>query len=232
MENLLNTIFPPKCIFCDSVGELFCDHCLSSCDLLTEQRCLVCDKPSKSGYTHKECLTKVTPTQLICIFKYQDKVRDCIRLSKYSQMQFMALKKLSYEAICLALEAGLTFEDFVCVPIPISVYKWKTRGFNQSELIADILCKKFGLKKQSSILTRIKNTKSQHGLGKDERFKNVSGSFMANVQKARGKKILLVDDISTTGATFIEASKALYNVGAKEVRCFAVSKTLAKPSMK
>ena len=52
MEKLINAVFPPRCVFCGALGDVFCENCMSNCTLLKEQRCLVCDRPSKNGETH------------------------------------------------------------------------------------------------------------------------------------------------------------------------------------
>lgn len=138
----------------------------------------------------------------------------------------MALKILSREALGLSHEWSEFFRDFVCVPIPLSKERYLERGFNQALTIVSIISVGFKIHVDNSILTRIKGTKAQHGINREERFKNISGSFSAEPEKVRGKKILLVDDICTTGSTFMEASKVLYEAGAKEVRCFALSKKM------
>ena len=94
MDNIFNKIFPPKCLFCSSVGSVFCENCLSGCRLVKYQKCLVCDKPSVEGKTHSTCLKQGVPTQLLSIYEYYGKVRECIKKSKYHSRQFMALKIL------------------------------------------------------------------------------------------------------------------------------------------
>src|SRR4030042_6564542 len=172
MEKLLNTLFPPKCIFCGTVGKIFCDNCLSQCDILKQQYCIVCDKPSLNGKTHEYCKKPYLPNRLLCIYEYKDLIRTCIKESKYSRKQFMALKQLSIEAVLLAneYEWGKYLKDFICVPIPISKNREKTRGFNQSRLIAEIFSWKFKLKLDVSILNRQKDTFKQHALGRNVRF--------------------------------------------------------------
>jgi ComF family protein len=238
MENLINKIFPSKCMFCDTVGEILCEHCLSNCPLSQKQHCIVCDRPAKSGVTHKKCFDKQKPTQFIHIYEYAGNVRKCINKSKYSSKRFMALKTLSYEGSVLLSETGASFEGFAIVPIPLSNERAAQRGFNQAEVIAQKLSYVLKLKIENSILTRTKKTIAQHKYGRRVRFANVKGAFEAGAMGAqnrgvqgrgvRGKKVLLVDDISTTGATFLEAAKTLREAGVKEVRCFALSKKLKR----
>ncbi len=250
MEKLINTIFPPKCVFCGAVGDVFCENCISNCSILLNQRCLLCDKPSEDGKTHDYCAKKFSngniadkslkdvagddnlriedrkyPSQLISIFSYEKNVRECIRKSKYSSRLFMCLKRLSFEGVNIAYEWGYSFNDFIVVSIPVSKQKEKIRGFNQADIISKVFARRFGVPIDNSILSRIKDKSAQHDLSRKERFENIKGSFVSN-EKVKDKKVVLIDDICTSGATFLEASKVLYENGATDVRCFSLSKKL------
>lgn len=253
MEKLINTIFPPKCVFCGAVGDVFCENCISNCSILSEQRCLICDRVSENGVTHQyhyysglsstyrlgeetgnpnklmdkinDCVKKPYPSQLISPFIYEKNVRECIRKSKYSSRLFSCLKRLSFEGVNIMYEMGYSFEGFIAVPIPVSRQKQKMRGFNQADIISKVFARRFGLPVDNSILTRIKDKHAQHDLSRQERFENIKNSFVV-ARRIDGKKIVLVDDICTTGATFLEASKVLFNAGALDVKCFSLSKKL------
>ncbi|MBW6441614.1 hypothetical protein K0B04_01730 [Patescibacteria group bacterium] len=259
MEKIINSIFPPKCVFCGAVGDVFCENCISTCDILKDQRCLVCDRPSPDGKTHEyhfpldsisfesnnrlredsgafhhnKAVMKANkryadgkyPSQLISPFIYEKNVRDCIRKSKYSSRLFSCLKRLSFEGVNIVYEWGYSFKDFVVLPIPVSKQKEKLRGFNQADIISKIFARRFDLPIDDSILNRIKDKHAQHSLSRADRYKNIEGSFISS-EKVKGKKVVLVDDICTTGATFLEASKVLFEKGALDVRCFSLSKKL------
>jgi competence protein ComFC len=226
MDNLINILFPPKCAFCGKVGELFCTDCLSQCVILNGQICIVCNKPSPDGYTHKWCQTGSNPTQSISSFIYSGLVRECIKKSKYHSKQFMALKILAHEAVSLVKDWGFTFENFICTSVPISKIRYFERGFNQVDLIARKFADTFCIDFDNSILKRTRDTKAQHEIGKVERAKNVFGAFTCNPEKVKGRRIVVIDDIATTGSTLLEISKVLYLAGVKEVRCFTLSKRL------
>jgi len=250
MEKLINAIFPPKCVFCGSIGDVFCENCMSNCTLLKEQRCLVCDRPSKNGETHfyhymseqpqineetrlkdqEKCPKPHSPipSQFISPFIYENKVRECIRKSKYSSRLFSCLKRLSFEGVNIVYEWGFSFENFVVVPIPVSKQRERLRGFNQADIISKIFAKRFNIPVDTSILTRIKDKHAQHSLSRTERFENIKNSFEVGKQGygVLGKKFVLVDDICTTGATFLESSRVLFDAGALDVKCFALSKKL------
>jgi competence protein ComFC len=238
MDNLLNILFTPKCLFCGAVGKFFCESCLADCEVMHTQRCIVCDKPSPKGITHVACAglrkfqTTKAPSQLICFFIYENKVRECIKKSKYGAKQFLALKDLSRAGANLFVhdpsfgEMYKALAGYTLVPVPISRLKEKSRGFNQVDAIVSEISKVTKLQKQNSILTRIKDTKAQHSNTRAERFANVKEAFYAQLDDVAGKKFVVVDDICTSGATLLEAAGVLYEAGAVDVKCLALSKKL------
>ncbi len=228
MENILNFLFPPKCLFCGVIGDVFCDNCLAECSILRRQYCVVCDDFSETGHTHKSCFggpNRKAPTRLICTYSYEGKIRDCIKFSKYGARQFLSLRKLCREAVAVSKEMwGILQGDF-CVPIPSSPKKLAYRGFNQANMIAEEVSRQFGVPLDKGVLGRTRNTEAQHTQSEEARKVNVKGSFgVIDEDSVRGRKILIVDDICTTGATFLESAKVLYEAGAADVQCFALSK--------
>ncbi len=226
MENLLSYLFPEKCIFCGTLGDIFCDKCLSDCTVLKQQYCIVCDTPSEFGLTHAGCTKeRVPPTQLICVYSYKDNIRSCIKYSKYGAKQFLSLKRLSREAAQLCKEFGHDFADFLCLPIPSSKQKINYRGFNQANMIAEEFSRVFHLELNKNALLKVVHTAPQFTLNREERRENVKNTFLVKDPPAvLNRKILLIDDICTTGSTFLESTRTLYEAGALEVKCFALSK--------
>jgi len=212
MDNLLTLIFPPKCIICGNYGSLFCSACLSSCRKLRRNYTLNLEKPHPK-------------LNVFCYFVYERSIRECIKQSKYSRKQFAVLKEVSKSAVEDMLNRGVTFNADYIVPIPLSLAKKKSRGFNQAEVTSQILSKAYAIPNQSSILTRQKDTVVQHRLNKKERLENIKGAFKV-VPNVIGKRFLVVDDICTTGATLIESAKVLYEAGAEYVEAFTLSKRL------
>lgn len=228
MDNILNKIFPPRCLFCNKVGDIFCDYCLSKCILLKTQRCIVCGNESQDGYTHIKCLKNgVEPSQLFCTYEYVGLVRDCIRKAKYGSRQFMALKSLAKEGAILASEWNPDFLGYVCCPIPVSSSRITMRGFNQAVVIAKYVSKYFRLDICDDLLVRNRDTQVQYDKSREARFKNIQGSFSVKKSASlKNAKVLLIDDICTSGATLREAAAELYKSGCADVKCFALSKRL------
>ena len=118
-------------------------------------------------------------------------------------------------------------KNTIIIPIPLHKKRLRERGFNQAEEITKILGSYLGLSIQNKILIKTLDTKHQTSLAnKDERLKNVSGSLaISGDANLKGKNILLVDDVYTTGATMNEAIKVLRRSGTKEIFAFVVAKT-------
>lgn len=225
MENLFNTIFPPECIFCGKYGKMVCYGCLHRCEIVEYGFCIVCGGLAVDGETHYQCRMEGIPLGLFSSFKYGGLVRECIRKSKYGAKEFAALKELSKEGAKYAWKSGLDFDDFIAVPIPLSRAKEKSRGFNQSLLISNEVSRVFKIESDPSVLTRKKDTKAQFRLSKEERKTNISGAFSTS-SVVKGKKILLVDDICTSGSTLLEAARMLYKSGAEEIRCYTLARKM------
>ena len=112
------------------------------------------------------------------------------------------------------------------VPIPIHEKRRKERGFNQTEVLVKELSKLSGIPYDNEILLRHKQTKPQNSLTPKERKDNIKGAFFVNkADLIENKKILIVDDIFTTGSTVEEAAKELYKNGAVNVCVFTLSIT-------
>lgn len=110
------------------------------------------------------------------------------------------------------------------VPVPLSRKKFNRRGYNQVDLIASGVARKLGQPYRASALRRIRDTRSQVGLSPDARRRNVQGAFRADSRKVRGKNILIIDDLFTTGATLLACTQALRSAGAELVFALTVAR--------
>ncbi len=223
-KTILDLIYPPTCIGCGKFGVVFCDYCLDKIEFSDIKKCVVCQRPSVKGFTHQGCLKPYTPERLITPFKYQGVIRRGVLSGKYGPKTFYIFEKLVETAFQYLHEIGFNLGDeALVIPVPLHKNRQSFRGFNQSDIIADVLASKFGLKVNKNSLIRIKGADTQTKFNKKERLKNVSGAFLCKDGSVRGKDVLLVDDVCTTGATFLASAKALKKAGARFVWCFALA---------
>ncbi len=111
------------------------------------------------------------------------------------------------------------------IPVPISKKRRKERGYNQSELIAKEIAKNLGIEYNTDCLFKVKNIVEQSKLNKEERQKNIQGVYELHKQnRLQNKKILLIDDIYTTGSTVNECCKILKQASPKQIEVFTLAK--------
>lgn len=161
------------------------------------------------------------------IFKYTDIIRDTIIKYKFNEKSYL-YKTFSY--LILNNEKIINYinkyDYIICVPIHKK--RKKSRGYNQSELIIKDVCKNNkNIKIENNILIKIKNVKPQSSLDKKARVTNIKNAYilnMKNKEKILDKKILIFDDIYTTGSTANECARVLKTYGAKKVGILTIAR--------
>ena len=163
---------------------------------------------------------------------YEGGLRELIHLLKYNQVRPAAnvLGRMLAETI-EDLQPLFAAEEILVVPVPLHARKLRQREFNQSELIARAALKlkpaAARLQLSASLLERRRETKSQIGLSRHQRRENIRGAFVvARPDEIRGREILLVDDVFTTGTTVSECARVLRRAGASKVYVATVARTL------
>ena len=136
----------------------------------------------------------------------------------------------AYLADLLLAEAEEHIGTMLLIPMPMHEARRKQRGHNQTELLCESALKVLNFGGRFSyaphVLVRIKNTKTQQGLERSERLKNVKDSMLVkHPEQVKGRTCIVVDDVTTTGATFAEARRALKAAGASEVRLVALAQS-------
>lgn len=203
-SKLIDALYPPDvaCALCGKetfLGkDLLCDACRAS---LTPAPTLTC------------------PAQMdgiIAAYRYSGAARNGIRALKYQNQVRLA----SFFASAIPLPGAWQID--CVVPVPLHPFKQWLRSYNQSDLLAKELCKRYSLQQRNDLLRRTRFTKSQTKLNEFERAKNVSQAFLASPE-ARGKSILLIDDVTTTHSTLLACALALRAAGA--ARVYAASAT-------
>ncbi len=209
LKLILGLIFPPKCIFCSKILDVnadiyICSKCFKYIPFATKGTAAL--KRESDLYD-----------DIICVCEYMGMVKEALRRFKFSN-------KPSYGRTFARLLANkinnmTSRPKFdIIISVPLHYLKEQTRGYNQAYLISKELSRKFGVPEKSRILTRTRNTDSQSLLAKNQRIVNIKDAFKVNDPTGiKGKTILLIDDILTTGSTLNECSGELKRAGAKYV---------------
>lgn len=197
---------------CGKEGMDLCEKCRKEIPI-SGQICPMCGKDSSMGWTHKRCKTEKGMEGLIAIYDYQDeltkKIIEEIKFGFNKRMIKEMLKKIRFES----------GENFDClVPVPLHFYRENWRGFNQAEEIANVIGEKLKIKVSKALIRKRKTKQQSLILDRKEREKNIKGAFETTKgAKLKGKKILLVDDVFTSGADMRECTKVLKKAGAEVV---------------
>ena len=207
---IFDLLFPKFCLSCQREGNYLCEDCQSTLGVLNTHQKHQTHSPAgglKDLYfaiDYQQPLIK----NLIKLFKYQPFVKELGKpLTSLIITHFQLIEKSTAD-----------FVNFILVPVPLERKKLKWRGFNQAEEIGKELAKFFGISLLNNVLAKIKETPAQVELSEEERKENIRNAFsIKNGGQILGKKILLVDDVYTTGATMEECARVLKKAGAKEV---------------
>ncbi len=235
-SEISDTLFPPLCLACSVVlstgaKEVFCPDCLRQITFITGSRCPVCgiifpDSPS-GDHVCGNCLeNKPWFTSARAAVAYDGIILEAIHQFKYGRNVTTGAALASFLAGFDL--AGQDLDSFdAIVPVPLHIKRLRERGFNQSLILARALGEKHGLNVDFSLLKRCKLTLTQTGLHKKEREMNISGAFVAgSPEKICEKKLILVDDVYTTGATINECAKTLVKAGASQVAVVTLARVL------
>ncbi|MDI6883142.1 MAG: phosphoribosyltransferase family protein [Patescibacteria group bacterium] len=222
---ILDTLFPLSCLNCQKEGDLICQDCLGLIEVLEFIYCPFCKIP-KRVFEKGVCPNhrKMNLKGLFAGTSYKDPlVKKLIGKFKYEPFLKTLSLPLAYLIIThfLLTRNQIIFKDkenSVFLPIPLSKKRERWRGFNQANLLAEVLSKYYGVSLQINNLIKIKETQPQVELKKEEREKNIKDAFkIVSSQEIQGKKVFLVDDVFTSGTTMEEAARVLKTAGAQEV---------------
>ncbi len=225
---LLELIYPNRCIVCNEVIEFMtdrrlCPECKDKVKPITGRVCDICGVPIISNNICSDCRgAKLYFKKVYPAYEYKDEIRKIVHNIKFhDHPQYI---KYFADILCgYAKSRGFENADTVTY-VPMHPKKQKIRGYNQGEILAKEIAKR-GMGEFKQLLEKVIDTKNQHDISKEERRKNLKGAFKAiNTEYIVGKKILLVDDIYTTGTTVNECAKTLIKAGAEsvEIICIAI----------
>lgn len=225
---LLDLFFPVKCLNCGQYGEIICLECAKEIAKIKTLTCPECGRISECGRYCKSCKNRqkdLVLSGVVVSARYDaGPVKEMIHHLKYSG--FVSLSDHLGELICQQIITQFKNSDFVVVPVPLYISRKNRRGFNQSELMAKYVSNKLHLPGGDALI-RQRDTKPQVELPRAKRLTNLENAFSCqDPDLILGRRVLLVDDVATTGATLNECAKALKNAGAKEVWGAVVAKNI------
>ncbi|MBI3959665.1 MAG: ComF family protein [Chloroflexi bacterium] len=218
---LTDIFFPPRCVACARAGFVFCDRCAQAVAPVVAPICPHCGRPQlrpldlcsncRSG--GREALDLVRVATL-----YSHPLRPAIHALKYSGQPELAAPLARYFVAVAQQPPWLEILAQIdgVIPVPLHAQRLTERGYNQSALLAGAFAERMRLKLAESWLSRARQTRSQVGLNAAERQQNVADAFHADSVVA-GKRLLLIDDVFTTGATLAACAQALRQAGAAAV---------------
>ncbi len=221
----LDLLFPPRCGGCGAVGSWFCARCWDALPWIVPPVCGRCGTPiPRAGFCPACAALPPSPVHIRSATYFEGPVREAVHRLKYAGQRPLAgpLALVLYQMWC---QQGLQAE--VLVPIPLHPDRERERGFNQAALLAKELGRLAGVPVDGVSLRKVRATLPQVGLSREERRKNVAGAFQCAEGAVQGKRVALVDDVCTTGATLYAAGQALLEGGATEV--WAVTVARARP---
>ncbi len=216
-----------RCLVCgvvrdnDAGSDTMCPACLEKLKLRRWGFCPGCAKiytlEEVEPYYCLDCRTRPFPWSSLGFFgPYRDRLRELILCFKFNGDLGLGRVLGGMLVQACMYHGGLKAE--MVIPVPMHESKLKQRGFNQSLELARIFSANMGLKLQSRAMAKKKPTAAQSSLNRKDRMKELKGSFEADPGQTRGRSILLLDDICTTGSTLEECTRTLIKSGASRVQ--------------
>jgi ComF family protein len=244
---LLSVFLPGGCRICDRLLTEptripVCNDCLASFKLIVGKVCSLCGRPVEGGIDNTEDDTQnfvcpICETEKREAFAF-DRVKNW---ALYEGAMVPAILLLKFENIDplgalfarflsqLVVQGGPAFEADVVVPVPLHRQRERERGYNQTALIAKPLAKSLSLPCKSVLLTRIRPRPNKHLLTSEERWESVRGAFATRPgSQVDNLRVLLVDDVMTTGATLDSCARTLRDAGAKSVTALTVARAVPR----
>ncbi|MCF8057192.1 MAG: ComF family protein [Desulfocapsa sp.] len=231
LKGVWDLLFPPSCFVCSAFlsdgARGICSDCLQDAPLIISPLCPVCGRGMSDSavgdHLCGSCLRKKPPYSSVRgIVHYQEPVAPLLHSLKY-QGDTSVLPALQ-AIVTLGLPETPSEEDRI-IPVPLHIHRLRQRGFNQALLLAQLF---FPERKNCILrdtLQRIRHTVPQTGLDGAARRKNMSKAFrVCDPGEVRGRKIILVDDVYTTGTTVSECSRVLLTAGAGEVSVLTLAR--------
>ncbi len=225
-NSVVELLFPSSCLNCGidlKKGGIICDKCLGE---IKANQTFFCGECKARLPEAKKICHQSFPYLLAAAGDYRDPILRKIILGLKFKFYRRAAAVLGKILVDYLKRLNFDFEGFVVIPIPLHKARERERGFNQSLLLSKIVADALNIELEDQILKRVRKTEPQSGIKDfEKKLQNVSGCFQViNPEIIRGRKILLVDDVTTSGATFLAAAEILKKAGAVKIIALAAAK--------
>lgn len=218
IEFALDILFPRFCVACRREGSFLCDSCRRAVQIMPP-RCFVCEIRSPDGETCLRCRNKSPIKRFYAPLNFHDRTaRELVHTLKYGGAKEIARILAEHIGQGLAEYRISIPRNAILIPIPLHKTRLRERGFNQAEVVAAPLAAASGAEVNTSLLTRPIYRKRQTEMpDRESRVGNVEGAYQANGIAKKDRLYILVDDVTTTGATLDEAARVLKKAGARQI---------------
>jgi ComF family protein len=228
LELANDCLFPIRCLSCGCHDEWICPACLEKIRIRLYHQCPFCRIDSPAGRTCDDCREGRLLDGLWIAGHYQDALLSkAIKSMKYAFAKDIA-DPMSFLMAGFLERNGLAdpesgkfgswpMSQVILVPVPLHPARYRWRGFNQSAEIAKRLGERYGLAVDTESLRRIKRTVAQTSFSKEKRIRNLKDAFAWQGSSLAGKRLIIIDDVYTSGATLESCAKALRKSQAKSI---------------
>lgn len=226
LKFIKDLLFPVFCLSCGFEEELMCASCLEKLNIKIQLFCPVCYCNNSGGRVCLRCKNKSFLDGVISLADYKnDIISELVKKLKYEYVEEIAgiFGKIFKKSLQTNNFQDLFIGDCVFIPVPLHQRRFLIRGFNQSKLIADEFSRFCNVSVLKDILVRTRFTIAQAQLNGVERRKNLQGAFKIK-KPINYRKVILVDDVFTTGSTLQECAKVLKQAGVGEVWALTVAR--------
>ena len=208
LDSILDLIYRKKCYFCNNSK-----YSLKMCPNCYE----------KLEFAEFNANRIINGVDVFCAGIYTKELQKLIRGLKYHRQKDLAYFQAKFMYDYFKNIDIFQNKDFEVIPVPLHSKRIKQRKYNHMELVSEEFSKLGGFELNIELIKRIKDTKAQYKLNRTQRLENLSNAFEVNKEKYKGKTLLIIDDICTTGSTFEEMIKELNKAGIIDIVCFATS---------
>ncbi len=222
-EQFLSLLFPRRCPVCGEIvlprGELICPACVGKLTLVRQPVCMTCGKELESERQEYcvDCMRHPkTFRHNFALLRYDDVTRRSMAAIKYKNKR----EYLDFYGEAMARRFGrqlLRIRPDALVPVPVHRSRLRSRGFNQAQLLAERIGRRLDIPVCPQALIRTKKTLPQKKLSSAERLENIRKAFAPGILPEKTRRVVLIDDIYTTGSTLEACARVLRSMGVEEV---------------